>query len=146
MINFLGQPLRAFFIAGAILLSSLGSLSLIPDQQDPGQQAIAFEEVVITTTAQSVVVPCSQGAGSIGRKTLVVENGAESAGAITVTAELRTTRTENNFTSGYLALNGVTTNTLLSATSPATAAAGAFCQISAISANTSTITVTLRRE
>lgn len=118
----------------------------IPLNQDSGRQSTLWESDVITTTAQTTVVACGQGVGSIGRKTLVVWNSPGSDGVITVTGELRDARLAPNFTSGHLAVNGLATDTLSSDTVTATAAGGRFCQFSATSASTSTITVTLRRE
>lgn len=120
-----------------------------PQAQDPGLQAAIFSGATITTTAQAVTVACSQGSGAIGRKTLVVWNGGPAVGngaAVTVTAELRDEASAPNFTSGYLAANGVATNTATSDTALPTEAAGRFCRVSAVSASTSTVTVTLRRE
>jgi len=135
--------------AAPLLLAFAGLLAIfafIPSQQDAGQQTAIWTGATITTTTQTQVVACGQGAGAIGRKTLAVHNGSAGAGAVTVTAELRDGLTTPNFTSGYLAVNGVATDTLSSDTVDATAAAGRFCQVSAVSASTSTITATLRRE
>jgi len=122
----------------------------IPAQQtgDPGIQGDVFAGATITTTTQSAVVACGQGAGMVGRKTLVVENSSASTSKITVTVELRTSAAAPNFTSGYMATGagGVATNTLTSTTVTATSAGGRFCQVSATSAGTSVATVTLRRE
>lgn len=117
----------------------------IPNAQDPGTQAAIFTNATVTTTVQSSVVACGQGAGSVGRKTLAVDNET-GGGVITVTAELRDRSVGSNFTSGYLAVNSLAAGSLSSATVDNTAAAGRFCQVSAVSASTSTITVTLRRE
>lgn len=140
----LKTTIPVFFAIGA--LASI--LAFLPPAQtgDPGVQADVFAGATITTTAQTAVVACGQGSGAIGRKTVIVQNASTSTGAVTVTAELRADSTRPNYTSGYLAVNNVATNTLSSATVAPTAAAGRFCQISAISASTSTVTVTLRRE
>lgn len=122
------------------------AFAFIPTQQDAGQQAVIWLGETITTTAQASVVACNQGEGAIGRKTLVVHNDSGSDGAITVTAELRTGSTRPNFTSGYLAVAGLATDTLSADTALPTEAGGRFCHVSAVSASTSTITVTLRRE
>lgn len=138
-----------FFSSGFLALAGLVFLfAFLPPAQtgDPGIQGDVFAGQTITTTAQTAVVACGQGAGYIGRKTLVVENSSASNGAITVTAELRTSAAASNFTSGYLAVNGVATNTASSATVAPTAAGGRFCLVRATSANTSVVTVTLRRE
>lgn len=128
-------------------LALLATFAFIPTQQDPGLQAAVFTGATITTTAQSAVVACGQGSGAIGRKTLVVWNAPiTNGGTVTVTAELRDEATSPNFTSGYLVVNGVATNTATSDTALPTEAGGRFCRVSAVSASTSTITVTLRRE
>lgn len=132
------------FLALGMLTVTL--LALAPVAQDPGQQVNLFTAEVITTTAQTAVTPCGQGAGSIGRKTLSVVNDVDSDGAITVTAELRNTTDTENVTSGYLAVNGLAADSASSDTTTPDEAAGRFCQVSAVSASTSTITVTLRRE
>lgn len=131
-------------IAGLLL-----AFNFLPPAQsgDPGIQGDVFAGATITTTAQSAVVACGQGSGMVGRKTIVVENASTSTGAVTVTAELRTTAAAPNFTSGYLAVNGVATNTASSATTSTTAAGGRFCRVTAVGpAGGATITVTLRRE
>lgn len=135
--------LTSVILSAALLITGF---TLLPTSQDPGQQTALFTGAVITTTAQTAVFACSQGSGSIGRKTLAVWNGSSSAGPVTVTVELRDTQTSPNFTSGYLAAGGVATNTTSSDTATPAEAGGAFCQVSAVSGNTSTITVTLRRE
>lgn len=129
----------------ATILLSIVLLALSPVAQDPGQQATIFEGSTITTTAQTSVTPCGQGSGAIGRKTLSVINEA-AGGIVTVTAELRATQAVSNHTSGYLAVNALAAGSASSDTATPDEAAGRFCQVSAISANTSTITVTLRRE
>jgi hypothetical protein len=134
------------FLASLVLV---GSWFFIPTAQDPGTQGTIFTGATITTTAQTAVVACGQGSGAIGRKTLVVWSGpvaTATGGLVTVTAELRDSQTSPNFTSGYLAVNAVATNTATSDTALPTEAGGAFCRVSAVSASTSTITVTLRRE
>jgi hypothetical protein len=127
-------------IAGAIL----ASLAFIPTGQ--ATQAYPFEGATITTTAQSKIVACGQDNGSIGRKTFVVNNDANSDGIVTVTVELRDYLAGPNFTSGYMALNEVAAGTLTYTTRAADTGAAGWCQISAISASTSTITVTMRKE
>lgn len=112
---------------------------------DPGVQGDVFTGATITTTAQTAVVACSQGAGSVGRKTLVVENQT-GGGIVTATGELRTSAAAPNFTSGYLAVNAVAAGAASSATVAPTAAGGRFCRISITSASTSVVTITLRRE
>lgn len=140
--------LKQFLPFPLALAALIFIFAFLPPAQsgDPGVQGNAFENATITTTAQTALVACSQGSGAIGRKTLVVENSNTSAGAITVTAELRTATDAPNFTSGYLAVGGVATNTASSDTSLPTEAAGRYCQISATSASTSVVTITLRRE
>lgn len=140
------KPLTSIFLSLAGFLAAFSLLALIPSQQDPGVQATIWTGQTITTTAQTGIVACHQGANSIGRKTLIVHNGAGSSHSVTVTAELRDDVAGPNYTSGYLAVNGVATNTASSATSAATAAAGRYCYLSASSAGTSTITVSLRKE
>ena len=143
--TFLTLPaILAIFLFGA-------AFAFLPDSQsptgDPGVQATVFEGVTVSATPQSAVVACGQGAGSVGRKTLSVWNGEQGGGgAVTVTAELRNTQDSPNFTSGYLAVNNVATDTLSSDTSTPSEAAGRFCQVTAVSAVTGVITVTLRRE
>lgn len=112
---------------------------------DPGVQGDVFAGATITTTAQTAVVACGQGAGQIGRKTLVVENQT-GGGIVTATGELRTSAAAPNFTSGYLAVNAVAAGATSSATVAPTAAGGRFCRISITSASTSVVTITLRRE
>jgi len=135
---------KPLFFGLAAVVAALGLLA--PLRQDPGVQSSPFAGTVVTTTTQTQVVACGQGDGAIGRKTLVVENASGSDGVITVTGELRTTTDGNDFTSGILAVSGLATNSISSDTSPGTESAGRFCAISAVSASTSTITVTLRRE
>ncbi len=133
--------LFGLFILG--LLS--GRIAAAPLPQDPGQQSDIFTGATITTTTQTSVTPCGQGNGSIGRKTLSVIN--ESGGdIITVTAELRVTTVVSNHTSGHLAVNALAAGSASSDTITPDEAAGRYCQVSAVSAGTSTITVTLRRE
>jgi hypothetical protein len=140
----IARPPVIGLLALALALVFLPAAS--PNPQDSGVQGTIWTGEVVTTTAKTAVVACGQGDGAIGRKTLVVRNDDGSDGVITVTAELRDNSAGPNFTSGYLAANGVATDTLGSDTAVATDAAGAFCEISAVSASTSTITVTLRRE
>lgn len=126
---------------------SIGVLAFafIPTQQDAGQQATIWASQTVTTTATTSVVKCDQGDGAIGRKTLAVHN-ASGGGVVTVTGELRTGSGEPNFTSGYLAVGALAAGSLGSDTALPTEAGGRWCQISAVSASTSTITATLRRE
>lgn len=134
---------------GIVVFATLVALSLaafVPMVQDPGQQSDIFSGSTITTTAQTSVTPCGQGSGAIGRKTLSVINSGSSDGIITVTAELRVTTAVSNHTSGYLAVNALAAGSASSDTATPSEAAGRFCQVSAVSASTSTITVTLRRE
>ncbi len=133
--------LFGLFILG--LLS--GYVSAAPLPQDPGQQSDIFSGAVITTTTQTGVTPCGQGAGAIGRKTLSVIN-AGGGGVVTVTAELRATQTVSNHTSSHLVISSLAAGSASSDTTTPDEAAGRFCQVSAVSASTSTITVTLRRE
>jgi hypothetical protein len=135
-----------FSLSGLFIVFSL--LAFIPANQsgDPGQQSALWTGATITTTAQSQVVACGQGGGSVGRKTLVIHNATASDGAVTVTVELRDGLTTPNFTSGFMALNGVATDTISYTTVAPTGDAGRFCEVSAVSASTSTITATLRRE
>ena len=130
-----------------LLLAFAGLLSLftfIPTAQDPGQQTALFTGATITTTTQAAVVACSQGAGAIGRKTLAVHNAG--AGAVTVTVEMRDDQTTPNFTSGYLAVNNLASGGTANDVATPSEAGGRYCQASATSASTSTITATLRRE
>jgi hypothetical protein len=132
-----------------LLLALVGLLSIfafMPEGQTDGVQGNVFTGATITTTAQTAIVACGQGAGAVGRKTLVVENSAVSTGTITVTAELRTDSAARNFTSGYLAVNAVATNTASSDTALPSEAAGKYCYVSAVSSGGSVVTVTLRRE
>lgn len=138
-------PVSIAFIALTII-SLLLTLGLAPLPQDPGQQVDVFSGATITTTAQTATTACGQGAGSVGRKTLSVINSSGSDGTITVTAELRATSAVSNHTSGHLAVNALAVASASSDTTTPDEAAGRFCQISAVSATTSTITVTLRRE
>ncbi len=135
----------SFPILIAIIALSIALLALAPVAQDPGQQVTLFDSVSITTTTQTAVTPCGQGNGSIGRKTLSAINGS-GGGKITVTAELRNSRTGENFTSAYLAINGLAAAANSSDTTTPSETAGAFCQVSIVSASTSTATVVLRRE
>jgi len=142
MVN-LAKPL---IIAGLALLLSFG---LLPNEQQvkTDLQANVFTNQTITTTAQSEVIACGQSSGSIGRKTLVAENAAGSDGAVTVTVELRDAIDGTDFTSGYMANNGITTGTITYTTkTPSTDIAARFCNVSAVAASTATITVTLRKE
>lgn len=132
------------FLASVVAFNFIANAAPLP--QDPGQQVDVFSGATITTTAQTATTACGQGSGSVGRKTLSVINSSGSDGAITVTAELRATSAVSNHTSGYLAVNGLAVASASSDTTTPDEAAGRFCQISAVSASTSTITVTLRRE
>jgi hypothetical protein len=139
--------LKLFFTGFFASLALVATFAFIPTQQDPGVQAAVFTGATITTTAQSAVIACNQGSGHVGRKTLVVWNGpVPTGGVVTVTAELRDAADSPNFTSGYLAVGAVATNTASSDTALPTEAGGRFCRVTAVSASTSTITVTLRRE
>lgn len=142
MVNLLYKP---FIIAGLGLLLTFG---LLPqEQQKTDLQANVFTGAVITTTTQSEVVACGQQSGSIGRKTLVVENDAASDGTITVTVELREDIDGSDFTSGYMANNVLAAGAITyTAKTPSDDIAARFCNISAVSASTSTITVTFRKE
>jgi hypothetical protein len=135
--------LSAGLLIAGFSLASTGH-SVIPTAQDPGQQTALFTGATITTTTQAATVACPQGAGSIGRKTLAVHNAG--AGAVTVTVELRDYQSGPNVTSGYLAVNGLATGLASTDVATPAEAGGAFCRVSAVSASTSTITVTLRRE
>jgi len=141
MFNFL----RPVVLSGFALLTVF---SFLPPAAGTDVQANVFTNATITTTAQSEVVACGQGAGSIGRKTLVVENKADAAnGAVTVTVELRDAIAGTDFTSGYMANGAVATGTITyTAKYPTDDIAARFCNVSAVSASTSTITVTLRKE
>ena len=132
-------------LAGLILAFAYPALS-IPDQQDAGQQTAIFTGVTVSATPTTTVVACGQGSGAIGRKTLAVHNGPAGTGAVTVTAELRDDQSTPNFTSGYLAVNNVATNTASSDTSTPSEPGGRYCQISAFALVTGVVTVTLRRE
>jgi hypothetical protein len=145
-IPFVIVALSAFlliFLATMLFILLAGAAPL---PQDPGQQVDVFSGSTITTTAQTATTACGQGSGSVGRKTLSVINDAGSDGAITVTAELRATSAVSNHTSGHMAVNGLAAASASSDTTTPDEAAGRFCQISAVSASTSTITVTMRRE
>lgn len=137
------RPAAAALFAITGLLAVLGFL---PSAQsgDPGIQADLWTGATITTTTQAQTVACGQGAGMIGRKTLAVHNGG--AGAVTITVELRDRADGPNVTSSYLAVNNLSSGSANSATAAATAAGGRFCRVSAVSASTSTLTATLRRE
>lgn len=141
----LKQVIISTILAGLLLGTLSLLLGLAPLPQDPGQQSDIFAGTVVTTTAQTSVTPCGQGNGAIGRKTLSVINES-GGGAITVTAELRATTAVSNHTSAYLAINGLAAGSASSDTTTPDEAAGRYCQVSAVSASTSTITVTLRRE
>lgn len=143
----LSSILTSLLLSGGLLLAGLGLLpATAPDLQDPGQQTALWTATTITTTATAQTVACSQGSGSVGRKTLAVWNGPDSTGTVTVTVELRDTLTSPNYTSGYLAASGVATNTASSDTATPAEPGGAYCRVSAISSITSVVTVTLRRE
>ncbi len=133
------------FLLWAYIFATDPAFATTPLPQDPGQQSDIFAGAVITTTAQTSVTPCGQGNGAIGRKTLSVIN-AGGGGVVTVTAELRATQTVSNHTSSHLAINGLAAGSASSDTTTPDEAAGRYCQVSAVSAGTSTITVTLRRE
>jgi hypothetical protein len=122
----------------------IAGFTLLPTAQDPGQQTALFTGAVVTTTTQAATVACPQGAGSIGRKTLAVHNAG--AGAVTVTIELRDYQAGPNITSGYLAVSNLASGLASTDVATPAEAGGAFCRVSAVSASTSTITVTLRRE
>lgn len=135
-----------FGLAGVVAGLAFVILSgAAPLPQDPGQQVDVFSGTTITTTATTATTACGQGSGSIGRKTLSVINET-GGGVVTVTAELRVTSAVSNHTSGYLAVSLLAAGSASSDTTTPDEAAGRFCQISAVSDGTSTITVTLRRE
>lgn len=157
MITKISNKLNTFFeasipfvlVALSVFLFTMLFFVLVgaaPLPQDPGQQVDLFSGAIITTTAQTATTACGQGSGSVGRKTLSVINASSSDGVITVTAELRATQAVSNHTSAYLAINGLAAGSASSDTATPSEAAGRYCQVSAVSANTSTITVTLRRE
>lgn len=133
--------LTPVILSAGLLIAGFG---FIPRQQDPGQQTALWTAATITTTTQTAVVACAQGAGSIGRKTLAVHNAG--AGVVTVTVELRDDQATPNFTSGYLAVNSLASGSTANDVATPAEAGGRYCQASAVSASTSTITVTLRRE
>lgn len=133
---------KPFFFVTAIV-AAFGFF--LPLQQDAGIDAAVFSNVTVSATPQAAVVACGHPSGAIGRKMLVVENET-GGGAITVTAELRTTSAGSNFSSGYLAVNGLAAGALSSDTSTPSEAGGRFCAVSAVSASSSVITVTLRKE
>lgn len=145
--------LTSLLLSGGLLLAGLGLASAghfvlpptTPTQQDPGQQTALFTGSTITTTAQAATVACPQGSGSVGRKTLAADNET-GGGAVTVTVELRDYQARPNITSGYLAVNNLAAGSASSDTATPSEAGGAYCRVSAFSASTSTITVTLRRE
>jgi len=120
--------------------------AFIPVAQDPGIESAIFANITVNTTPQAFTVACGQGSGAIGRKTLVVENASHSGGTVSVTGELRQSIAGPNFTSGYLAITALAKGSASSDTSTPAEPGGQFCRISAVSASTSTITVTLRRE
>jgi hypothetical protein len=132
------------FLAIGLVFAVLGPLA-IPNLQGGGGQQTVWAGQVITNTATTTIVPCNQGENDIGRKTLSVHNEADFA-AITVTAELRENTGWDNFSSGYLAVNDLAAGSSGFDVALPSEAGGRFCQISAISAVSSTITVTLRRE
>lgn len=143
---------KVFVPVGIALALAIFSLYLLdifasaaPLPQDPGQQVDVFSGATITTTAQTATTACGQGAGAVGRKTLSVIN-AGGGGVVTVTAELRATSAVSNHTTSHLAINNLAAGSASSDTTTPDEAAGRFCQINAVSASTSTITVTLRRE
>jgi hypothetical protein len=112
-----------------------------------GIQADIFADETITTTAKSEVVACAQGDGDIGRKTFVIENASASSGTLTVTVELRDRIDGTDFTSGYVSHLSIPTDTLTyTAKIPSTDIAARYCNVSAYSASTSTITVSMRKE
>lgn len=130
---------------GLALLLAAFIFPVTQSSGDPGIQGDVFTGATITTTAQTAVVACGQGAGAVGRKTLVVENQT-GGGIVTATGELRTSSAAPSFTSGYLAVNAVAAGAAGGDTALPTEAAGRFCRISVTSASTSVVTVTLRRE
>lgn len=136
--------LPPIFFSITALAVVFGTIASVPVQQDSGVQAAIWTAAVVTTTAKTSTVACGQGTGSIGRKTLSVHNAG--SGAVTVTVELRTSQNPPDVTSGYLAVNGLASGGATSATTSTTSAGGAFCYVSAVSASTSIITATLRRE
>lgn len=136
--------LKFFSIGFIASLFLVVSMAFIPTQQDAGLQATILTGATVNATPQAVTVACNQGAGHIGRKTLVVHNG--SGAAVTVTAELRDDQNNPNFTSGYLAVNNLAAASASSDTSTPSEAGGRFCRVTAVSASSSVITVTLRRE
>jgi hypothetical protein len=139
--NKLASPV---FLAIGLIFAALGPLAL-PNLQGGGGQQTVWAGQVITTTATTSVVPCNQGENDIGRKTLSVHNETGYA-AVTVTAQLRESPAWDNFTTGYLAANNVAAGSAGFDVALPTEAGGRYCQLSAISAVSSTITVTLRRE
>ena len=143
MINLL--LLNRPIILGVSLL--IAAFAFNPSSQIYGTQTDIFTSETITTTAKTETIACGHRVGSIGRKTVVIENDANSNGTVTVTVELRDRAAGTNFTSGYVAHYSLATNTLTYTTkTPTTDIPARFCQVSAYSANTSTITMSLRKE
>jgi len=138
--NFLVKPI----LIGAFVLSVI--FGLIPSGAKTDLQANVFTNATITTAAQSKVIACGQGEGSIGRKTLVSENEAAS-GVVTITVELRDRFNSPDFTAGYIVQNALAAGAItFTSKTPSTDIAARFCNVSAVSASTSVITVTLRKE
>ena len=134
---------KPLFFGLTAIVAALGFF--IPYRQDAGVNAAVFTGVTVSATPQTEVIACGHPSGAIGRKTLVVENQTGGS-VITVTAELRTASAGTNFSSGYLAVNGLAAGSLSSDTSTPSEAGGRFCAVSAVSASSSVITVTLRKE
>lgn len=143
----LSSLFTSLLLSGGLLLAGLGLLPpATPTQQDPGQQtALWTGATVITTTTAAQTVACPQGSGSIGRKTLAVDNET-GGGAVTVTVELRDYAASPNITSGYLAVNNLAAAAASSDTATPAEPGGAYCRATVESASTSVVTVTLRRE
>lgn len=136
------------FLSPLIVVDPTLVSAALEDQQTTSVQVDIFAGEIVTTTAKTQAVACGHGNGSIGRKTVTASNaGGESTGAVTITVELRDRLAGENFTTGYMAINNLLTDTITyTAKTPTTDTAGRFCLVSATSAETSSITVTLRKE
>lgn len=132
-------------LALIIALVILAALSAFLPSQSTEQTAL-WTAATVNATPQTQLVACGQGAGDIGRKTLAVWNSPNSSGTITVTGELRDATGWPNYTSGYLAVNGVTVGSGGSDTALPSEAAGRYCYFTAVATTTTVITAVLRRE
>lgn len=134
------------FLSIAGLFAALSIFAFIPTAQDPGQSTALWTGATVSATPSAQTVACGQGSGAIGRKTLSVWNSPSSTGTVTVTVELRDDTTSANFTSGYLAVNGVTVGNASSDTALPSEAGGRYCRATAVATSTQVFTAVLRRE